>query len=315
MYEFLPHLKDKPVLIKLAILILIIAVSLVLLMVIGVLIAIPFFGIGVLKNFNAVNDFSDPSFIGFMKYFQVVNQLGVFVIPSLAYAYLENRNIGQYLKIDNRPSLFPLIIAILLIIAAIPAINWMVTINEQMQLPGFMKNIEDWMRESENKTNLMTEAFLKVDTIGGLITNMLIIAFLAAIGEEFLFRGVVLRIFSDGLKNTHLAVLLSAILFSAMHMQFFGFLPRTILGILFGYIFIWTGSLWIPVILHFIFNGASVVVAYLYQKNLISTDFETFGVSGNPFVISASFIFTILFLWIIYRNGQKPFFKRQITLK
>jgi membrane protease YdiL (CAAX protease family) len=307
MLDFFPYLKDKSIAIRISTLVLIIAISLVLLMVIGILLAVPFFGTGFLSGFNAMNDFNDSTTIAFLKYFQIINQIGVFILPALLYGYLENRNAGRYLNIDQKPGIFLLFISILLIIAFIPAVNAMAWLNEQMKLPTFMKGIEDWMRESEDKANLLTEAFLNVNTLSGLIINLFIIGFLAALGEEFLFRGVVIRLLSDGLKNTHLAVILSAILFSAFHMQFFGFIPRTALGILFGYIYVWSGSLWIPIILHFIFNGTTVAVAYLYQNGFISTDIESFGVSDNIYIISASFVFTFLFLWIIYRNRRVAF--------
>jgi membrane protease YdiL (CAAX protease family) len=254
-----------------------------------------------------MNDFSDVKTIAYLKYFQVINQIGAFILPALLYAYLENRNAGRYLNIDKSPRVIPLFFSILLIIVFIPAVNSLVLLNEQMQLPTFMKSIEDWMRESEDKTNLLTEAFLNVNSLGGLIVNLFIIGLLAAVGEELLFRGVILRLLADWLKNQHLAILLSAILFSALHFQFFGFLPRTALGIIFGYVYFWTGSLWIPIILHFIFNGATVLVAYLYQTGAISTDIESFGMTDNLVIIIASFLFTFLFLWLIYRSRQVPF--------
>ncbi len=307
MIELLPKLSEKTVWFKFGTLLLLIAVSLVLLMAIGFLIAIPLFGIDLISDYTAIGDLSNPSVIEFLKFFQVINQIGVFVLPAIAFAYLEQRNVGNYLMIKQKPPFIPVLISILLIMAAIPAINWMVSINEQMQFPSFMKNIEAWMRDSEDNANLLTQAFLNVDTVGGLIINLFIIAFLAAVGEEFLFRGVVLRILFDWLKNPHLAVLLSSILFSALHLQFFGFLPRTALGVLFGYIFLWTGSLWVPVILHFVFNGTTVVVAYLYQKGLISTDIESFGATGNAWIISASFILTLILMGVIYNKRVTPF--------
>jgi len=305
MLEFLPILKHKSFLTKLSTLVFIIALSLVLLMVVGILLAIPFFGFDILKNLNAMDDLTDVKTIAFLKYFQVINQIGVFILPALVYGYLEERNANRFLNIDKLPQPKLLIISIVLIFVFIPAVNSLVWINEQMKLPGFMKSIEDWMRESEDKTNLLTDAFLNVNSIGGFFINLLIIGLLAAIGEEFLFRGVILRLFNDWIKNIHGAVILSAILFSAFHLQFYGFLPRMALGILFGYVYIWTGSLCIPIILHFIFNGTSVLVAYLYQNNLSSTDSESFGVTDNLFIISVSFLLTIFFLWLIYRNRKK----------
>ena len=249
-----------------------------------------------MENFIELTDINNESTIGFLKYFQVINQLGVFILPVIFYAYLENRKIGNYLKIDKKPGLSLLFLSAILIFVSIPAINWMVVINEQMSLPDFMQGIETWMRSSEDKAKELTDVFLEVDTIRGLLVNLFIIAFLAALGEELLFRGVVLQLLLDGLKNSHLAVIISSIFFSAMHLQFFGFLPRTVLGILFGYVFIWTGSLWIPIILHFLFNGITVVAAYLYNTGQISIDVETFGTTDNNLIIAGSFVLSIIIL-------------------
>ncbi len=312
MIDFLPLLKDKNFLLKVAILFLLIATSFLVTTVIGIVIAFPIFGSDVLNNLMNLDTINNEANLQFMKYFQVISQIGVFILPVVAFAYLENRNIKNYLKIDRPPNRMLLLFSTLAIVASIPAINWTVSINEQMKLPEFLKGIENWMRESEDRTDQLTNAFLNVSTFGGLIINLIIIALLAAIGEEFLFRGVVLRLFRELLKNNHLAVFLSAILFSALHMQFFGFLPRTILGVLFGYLFIWTGSLWVPIILHFLFNGVTVVAAYLYNIGLITTDVDSFGSSDNLFVIGISFIASLFFLYLVLRlsinkgiEGQK----------
>ncbi|MBC8490426.1 MAG: CPBP family intramembrane metalloprotease [Bacteroidetes bacterium] len=305
MIEFLPYLKDKSFLLKISTLILIIAVSLVLSMVLGIIIAIPIFGSGILQQLNDLNDFNNPFTIKVIKYFQVVNQVGIFILPVLFFAYLENRNIGAYLKIDRRPGFIPVLLSILMVIASIPAINWMVEVNRQMSLPDFLQGIESWMKETEERTNALSEAFLNINTVSALIINLVIIAFLASVGEEFLFRGVVLRLFNDWLKNSHLAIIISAVLFSALHLQFYGFLPRMILGILFGYVFIWTGTLWIPVILHFIFNGLTVVAAYLFNRGLISTDIESFGTTDDKFQIIGSCMVTVIFLLLIYLRKNK----------
>ena len=304
MFELLPYLNSKSILFKVSVLLLLIAVSFVLTMVIGLVIAIPIFGTSILENFTNLNDSNNESAIHFLKYFQVVNQIGIFILPVLLYAWLENRNIGSYLRINRKPGVIHLLLSVLLILVSIPVINWMVEINQQMSLPDFMKGIENWMRESEDKTNEITEIFLKVNTIQGLIVNLFIIAFLAAVGEELLFRGVVLRLILEGTKNIHLAIIISAVLFSAMHLQFYGFFPRTILGILFGYIFIWTGTLWIPIILHFLFNGLTVVAAYLFNKGLISTDAESFGTSSSSRIIIGSFILMVVFLLILYKKRE-----------
>ncbi len=307
MFEFLPYLKEKPYVTKGLVLVLLISVFLLLTMVVGIVIALPFFGLNVFEQFNELNDYSSKVTIHFLKYFQVVNQIGFFILPAFMYAYLENRRPASYLKLNTGINLAFLLAASILIIVSIPAINWLVEINEGMKLPEFLKGLEDWMRNSENKTNQLTEAFLNVNTFGGLVVNLLIIALLAAIGEELLFRGVILQLFVEWFKNKHLAIIVSAILFSALHLQFYGFLPRMMLGILFGYIFIWSGSLWLPIVLHFIFNGITVVAAYLYHKGSIETDVESFGASDNLFLVLTSFLLIVLLLFVMYRMGKpKP---------
>lgn len=296
MVDFLPTLFDKPVWMRIFTLLLLIAVSLLLSAVIGIIIGIPIFGFEIITQLSELNDFNNSETISILKYFQVINQIGVFVLPAIAFAYLETRKPSDYLKANQKPSFVFLFFAILLIIASIPATNWMVVINESMKLPEFLKSIEDWMRDSERNANQLTEAFLNVNTVGGLIVNIFIIALVAAVGEELLFRGIILRLLIEWTKNIHWGVILSSILFSALHMQFFGFLPRMTLGILFGYIFIWSGTIWIPIILHFLFNGLTVVGAYLYNTGKIQTDVESLGSTNNVLIILLSFLFTLAIL-------------------
>lgn len=306
MVDFLPTLFDKPVWMRIFTLLLLIAVSLLLSAVIGIIIGIPIFGFEIITQLSELNDFNNSETISILKYFQVINQIGVFVLPAIAFAYLETRKPSDYLKANQKPSFVFLFFAILLIIASIPATNWMVVINESMKLPEFLKSIEDWMRDSERNANQLTEAFLNVNTVGGLIVNIFIIALVAAVGEELLFRGIILRLLIEWTKNIHWGVILSSILFSALHMQFFGFLPRMTLGILFGYIFIWSGTIWIPIILHFLFNGLTVVGAYLYNTGKIQTDVESLGSTNNVLIILLSFLFTLAILYTLYRIRKKP---------
>jgi len=307
MFEFLPYLKNKPYRIRGLVLILLIAVSLLLTMVLGIVLALPFFGISIFEQFNTLNDYSSKTTIHFLKYFQVINQIGFFILPAIFYAYLVNRNPVNYLKLNTKINVAYFFVAAILIVVSIPAINWLVEINEGMKLPGILKGVENWMRDSENKTIELTEAFLNVTTPVGLFVNLIIIALLAAVGEELLFRGVILQLFIEWFKNKHLAIIVSAVLFSALHLQFYGFLPRMVLGILFGYIFIWSGSLWLPILLHFIFNGITVVAVYLYNIGYIQTDVESFGVSDSVLVVISSFVLIVLLLFVMFRMGRlKP---------
>ncbi|MCB2219879.1 MAG: CPBP family intramembrane metalloprotease [Bacteroidetes bacterium] len=301
-FEYIPRLKDRPFIIQLLVLILIIFVSTVLLMVLGIVAALPIYGLDAISSLGMVDYSGNAELIGFLKYFQVVNQLGVFIVPAIVFAYLYNKQPASYLQINRNFSFSFLVLSVVLILITIPFVNRLVEINEQMQLPGFMWRLENWMRNSEDQTRELTDAFLSVSSISGLFVNLLIIALLAALSEELLFRGVILQLFHQSTRNVHLAVIISAILFSGLHMQFYGFLPRTLLGILFGYLFVWSGSLWIPIILHFIFNGISVVAAYLYEIGRIQTDVASLGTNLNNFVVLGSALGSLILMLVLNRK-------------
>lgn len=274
-------------------------------MVLGIVVALPFYGLETLEMFGNPNYASNTELVGFLKYFQVINQLGVFIAPALLFGYLYHRKTVDYLHI-NKGFVFSFLgLSLVLIIMVIPFINRLVEINEHMQLPQFMWRIESWMQASEMQTRELTQAFLNTDSVSGLFINLFVIALMASLSEELLFRGVILRMFYSSTRNIHIAVLLSAILFSALHMQFYGFLPRTLLGIIFGYLFVWSGSLWIPIILHFIFNGISVVAAYLFANGQIETNYEALGTNQSNLVVLASAIGSLALMYLLNRRMLK----------
>ena len=300
-----PGFSQKPPFSKLLFLLLLIVVSFVVTTLVGLVIAVPFFGLDVLKNLGAYTNIHDEDTISFIKYFQVINQIGIFVLPAFLYAQLEKNKAFDFLKLNRTINLRSLIFSILIILSALPAISWMVEINEQMKLPQFLSGLENWMKESEEKTKLITDIFLNVNNVSGLLVNLFIIAFLAALGEELLFRGIILKLFVESTKNIHWGIIISAALFSALHMQFYGFLPRMALGIIFGYIFVWSGSLWIPIILHFIFNGMTVIASYLYNIGVIISDPDSLGSSSSFVLISISFLISFTLMLLFYQKTGK----------
>ena len=274
----------------------------------GMLLAGPLFGIGLKQLISSLSDLDDARVMPLLQYFQVIQSFGLFIIPALLAGYLFERSSVRYLCI-GKPSRWPVYLVTLgLMFAFLPFINWMVSVNESMKLPGFLKGLEDWMKITEDAAAKLTVAFMKMPTFGGFLFNMVMIALLPAIGEEFMFRGLLQRLLKEWLGNLHVARFISAFLFSAMHMQFYGFFPRMLMGVIFGYLFYWTGSLWVPISAHFINNGAAVVFSYLCQRGMLTGDYENFGATENPFLILLSGLAVPALLFIIYRirPGSRP---------
>jgi uncharacterized protein len=277
---------------------------------IGLLLAGPLFGVGLKDIISSMSDFTDARTVRLLQYFQVIQSFGLFIAPALLAGYLFERSSVRYLRL-NQPSRLPVyLFTLFLMFACLPFINWMVAMNEAIQLPGFLKGIEDWMKSTEEEAAKLTEAFMNMPTFGRFLFNMGMIALLPAIGEEFVFRGLLQRLLKDWLGNIHAAIFIAAFLFSAMHMQFYGFFPRMLLGIMFGYLFYWTGSLWVPVWAHFINNGAAVIAAYLSQLGILNGDYENFGSTENVFIILLSGLAIPVLIFIIYRLRpmEKPEF-------
>jgi hypothetical protein len=173
-----------------------------------------------------------------------------------------------------------------------------------MIFPNWLKGLEYWMRDSEDKAAKLTEKFLVINSPLDLLLAIFMIAVLPALGEELLFRGVIQRIIGEWSRNIHVGIWCSAILFSALHMQFYGFVPRMLLGVMLGYLYAWSGTLWLPIIAHFINNAAAVILSYLFKQGTISVDADKIGTQSDTRSILISVVLTALLLWTVYRQEK-----------
>ncbi|MDP2335102.1 MAG: type II CAAX endopeptidase family protein [Bacteroidota bacterium] len=277
--------------------------SVLIFMVIGMMAAIPFYGLNGLMDSMSVIGLNTPESINFLKYFQVIQSIGLFVVPPFILAWFYHGNIGEYLRINRSTAGFTYILAAITLLLVIPFINFLGAINSQMKLPESLSGIENWMKTMESAAQMMVEKFMKVDHISGLIFNIFMIALLPALGEELMFRGVIQRILTNWTKNPHWGIWITAFLFSAMHMQFYGFLPRMALGAMFGYLLVWTGTMWVPILAHFVNNTMGVLGYYLINKGALTKDVEEWGTGSEQIPLLVFSLASVCFLlFLIYRQ-------------
>jgi len=269
----------------------------------AIIMAIPIFGIGPPELINALEDLTNPENLNLLKYLQIAQSTGLFLIPPFIIAYLFSGNTLNYLKLLKAPMFLPSLIALLMIFSSLPVIAFLTQINQGLHLPEWLSPVEDWMRRAEDSAEKLTEAFLLMDSAGDLLLNLLMIAVIPALGEELLFRGVVQKVFSDWTKNIHLGIFLAAALFSFLHFQFYGFLPRTLLGILFGYLFVYSGSLWYPILAHFFNNAMAVIIYYYIGKEGVEKSFEQFGKESLSFYFIVAGTLVLLLLMRYFRSN------------
>lgn len=244
---------------------------------------------------------SDGQNLNFIRTFQIINQIGIFVLPPLLFGALVSKNTREFLYL-KKPGLLYLMAAFAAIIAVAPIINWLAAWNEGLSLPASFKAIEDWMRNSEETATRLTEQFLDASKPQDLFINLLMIGILPALGEELLFRSALIGTMRKMFKNIHWPVIISALIFSAFHLQFFGFFPRFALGLLLGYLFVWSGSVWVPMLAHFVNNSTIVLVSWLHKNNLIATGLEDFENFGSLTAVIASALITAGILFLVYRT-------------
>ena len=268
--------------------------------------------------------FEQPLSVSALKWVQFFQSTAMFLLPPLCMAYLWSEQPLEWLKaypLSGGKGVRLGIGAVVLMLVALPAINLLSYWNQQMTLPAFLEPLEQWMKTSEESAKVLTEQFMQATTFGGLIINILLMALLPAVGEELTFRGVLQRLFEGksledaSLQNDskaayslkaripHMAIWCSAILFSAIHLQFYGFVPRMLMGALFGYMLVWTGSLWIPILMHFTNNAMAVLLYFVSLR--VGWDMEkmdAIGTNDTLWLGVVSMVITIVGIYAFRRS-------------
>ena len=224
--------------------------------------------------------------------------------PLIAQYFLWKAPLKEALGLYT-PQVSLLLPGIAAIIFASPMIDALSAWNQGLHFPESMIAIEQWMIDSERQAAQMTRQMLEVSSWSSFLMNILVIAILAGIGEELLFRGVLQRIFIEWTKSIHIGVLLTALIFSAIHFQFFGFIPRFVLGALLGYLFVWSKSLWVPILAHTL-NNALVIILTPTDFNKGSKWIEAVANTDNsPWLTTLSTLLVALCMYAVWKLSRK----------
>ncbi len=265
---------------------------------------------GILNIFGQGGDvklnYDNPSVVGFMYVAQVIGVVLLFIVPSVLFSIFWTDSKIHYIGITKKPHPSTLLIAGFAMLMAMPTINWLSDLNQHMQLPQAFNEMETWMKKSESKAAELTEVFTKGTSISKLILNLFVMALMAALSEEIFFRGILQKVLIECTRNKNVAIWMGAALFSAFHMQFYGFIPRMLMGAYLGYLFLWSGSLWPGMVAHFLNNGIAVLLIWLSNRGLISVNADKIGIESNQFIyVITSVIFVTVSLFVIYSIENK----------
>jgi uncharacterized protein len=212
--------------------------------------------------------------IQFMRYLLIVQDLAIFIIPSCIIFRLLKSDTENGFELFATPRLKEAGLVIILAFCLFPITSFTGEINSAMEFPDWLSGVGKWMTEHEEKANGLLDLLVPSDTFNVMLLNLFMIAILPAFSEEMIFRGVFQGIFSKLFRSGHVAVWVTALIFSAIHLQFFGFVPRLILGLVFGYLFFWSGNLWLPIIAHFVNNAVPVVYTFAQSAEKLNAATE-----------------------------------------
>ncbi len=249
------------------------------------------YGGSILTEFSWLSS-GEEYYIAAQRILLSTQQIGLFLVPALLLAKSEGQKINVFYGF-KKPKQELLLLVVVMMICTIPLLEFVTQLNMNMVFPDALKGVEKWMKDSEDKAMKTTMALLKMENIGVFMINIGMIAILPAIAEELMFRGGLQRAFGRMFNNPHIAIWFSAFIFSAIHMQFYGFIPRLLLGATFGYLYFWSGSLWYAMFGHFVNNAYAVCAAWYMQKNNIplSEADKTLNIAWYGYIVSAVLTF------------------------
>jgi membrane protease YdiL (CAAX protease family) len=219
--------------------------------------------VGVFQILEALKDpkNADRSLVLLPSLFYTV--FSFLIIPS-GYLLLRRKSSLRYLWTTPEITVRPFLFSITMIFSLIPVVSILIELNQGLSFPGWLSGLEEYFKEGEGRAKQWTNSLLSVEKIDDLVIVILIVAIIPGLAEEFFFRGLVQHQLQDVLKNKHQAILLAAFLFSFFHFQLYGFIPRMLLGILFGYLFIWSNNILYPIAAHVTNNLIGVLVSYFW---------------------------------------------------
>ena len=275
--------------------------------IIGFFFALPFYDGGMLALAEAIQqpienpDIKIPLYIiqGFATF------VGLIIAPAI-YLTREQKSLGDLLNargIGWVPAILTTFLVIIFMAVNSVFIEW----NAGFDFPEFANEFERWAREREDTAAELTTFLTNFGSGGELLFAIVIIAILPAIGEEIVFRGLIQNELNRATGNIHVSIWFAAILFSAIHFQFFGFVPRLLLGALFGYLYYWSGSLMLAILAHFVNNAVSVTALYLYQEGQFTFDVESQESAPlNVVILSGILTVGLLYYFYKYYQDRKP---------
>lgn len=267
--------------------------------VLGVIVASIFFGFGI------PTDTLDQA--AYYRIIQSFGSVGTFMLPPLFFSYLSERKWFSYNRMNKAPGYTMSNIVIVMSLVLLPIVWILADWNEGWKLPEALAGLDEWMRRMDEQNSELVKLMSRDSRIGILLINIFVMAMLPAVGEELMFRGTVQPFLQKWTKSPHWAIWITAFIFSAIHFQISGFIPRMLIGAYLGYLCYWSGSLWLPILAHFMHNSMSILSDFIMSRRGFDVDNLNYTDShGWKYILGVAIILAIGGIYLLWKNRRIP---------
>lgn len=279
---------------------------LLLFVIVGIIV---FSGLGYLVDYLAfktmdMNEAANPA--AFVRISQTFASIGVFLVPSLLFAFCNDKKWLHYNAADRKPHYLLVNVTLLLSIVILPLVAGLAGWNQSLHLPDSLYKVERWMVNMEEQADYILRLMTFDHTYGTLMANIIVMAVVPAVCEEFLFQGTIQRFMHKRNWNPHLCIWLTGFIFSTIHLEFFGFVPRFLLGVYLGYLYYWSRSLWLPILAHFLHNALSLLVTFTLEgRGVLVDDMKITDIHGSNIMLLTCTLVTamsLVFMWKVQKE-------------
>jgi len=267
--------------------------------VLGVIVASIFFGFGL------PTDTHDQA--AYYRIVQAFGSVGTFMLPPLFFSYFSERNCFSYNRLNKAPGYRMSNIVIVMSLVLIPIVWALGEWNEGWKLPEALAGLDEWMRRIDEQNSELVKLMTRDSRIGILLINIFVMAVLPAVGEELMFRGTIQPFLQKWTKSPHWAIWITAFIFSAIHFQISGFVPRMLIGAYLGYLCYWSGSLWLPILAHFMHNSMSILSEFIMLRRGFDVDNLNYtDIHGWKYILGVAIVLAIGGIYLLWRNRKIP---------
>ena len=267
--------------------------------VLGVVVASIFYGFGIPAN--ALDQ------AAYYRILQSFGSVGTFMLPPLFFSYLSERKWFSYNRMNRAPGYTMSNIVIVMSLVLLPIVWILADWNEGWKLPEALAGLDEWMRRMDEQNSELVKLMSRDSRIGILLINIFVMAMLPAVGEELMFRGTIQPFLQKWTKGPHWAIWITAFIFSAIHFQISGFIPRMLIGAYLGYLCYWSGSLWLPILAHFMHNSMSILSDFIMSRRGFDMDNLNYtDIHGWKYILGVAIILAIGGIYLLWKNRRIP---------